>query len=67
MLSGDAPSLVSLANDGGWFSSPTKQIVNYRVQGDTYVVDRVLSRAALLLGVGSSQNEVQITHTGGKG
>ena len=67
MLSGDAPSLVSLANDGGWFSSPTKQIVNYRVQGDTYVVDRVLSRAALLLGVGGSQNEVQITHTGGKG
>lgn len=66
MLSGDAPALVALGNDGWWFSSPTKQIVNYRVEGDTYVVDRVLSRAALISGVGSSQSEVQISHTGGR-
>ena len=64
MLSGDAPTLVSLANDGGWFSSPTKQIVNYRVEGDVYVVDRVLAHAALLSGVGGSQDEVKITHEG---
>jgi type IV secretion system protein TrbG len=66
MLSGDAPALVALGNDGSWFSSPTKQIVNYRVEGDTYVVDRVLSRAALISGVGGSQSEVQISHTGGR-
>ena len=66
MLSGDAPALVALGNDGSWFSSPTKQIVNYRVDGDTDVVDRVLSRAALISGVGSSQSEVQISHTGGR-
>jgi type IV secretion system protein VirB9 len=64
MLSGDAPTLVALDRDGGWFSSPTKEIVNYRVEGDTYVVDRVLDRAALLSGVGGSQQEVEIIHQG---
>jgi hypothetical protein len=62
----DAPALVALGNDGSWFSSPTKQIVNYRVEGNTYVVDRVLSSAALISGVGRSQSEVQISHTGGR-
>jgi type IV secretion system protein TrbG len=64
MLSGDAPALVALGNDGSWFSSPSKQIVNYRVEGDTYVVDRVLSRAALISGVGGSQDEIEIIHQG---
>jgi P-type conjugative transfer protein TrbG len=64
MLSGDAPTLVALDRDGGWFSSPTKEIVNYRVEGDTYVVDRVLDRAALLSGVGGSQQQVEISHQG---
>jgi P-type conjugative transfer protein TrbG len=64
MLSGDSPTLVALDRDGSWFSSPTKEIVNYRVEGDTYVVDRVLDRAALLSGVGGSQEEVEITHQG---
>lgn len=64
MLSGDAPTLVALDGDGTWFSSPTKEIVNYRVVGDTYVVDRVLDRAALLSGVGGSQQEVEIIHQG---
>ncbi len=67
MLSGDAPALVALGTDGSWFSSPTKQIVNYRVQGDTYVVDRVLNRAELVSGVGGSQDAVEITHSGGRG
>jgi P-type conjugative transfer protein TrbG len=64
MLSGDAPTLVALGHDGSWFSSPTKEIVNYRVDGDTYVVDRVLDRAALVSGVGGTQDEVEITHQG---
>jgi type IV secretion system protein TrbG len=64
MLSGDAPTLVALDRDGSWFSSPTKEIVNYRAEGDTYVVDRVLDRAALLSGLGGSQQEVEITHQG---
>jgi type IV secretion system protein TrbG len=64
VLSGDSPTLVALGHDGSWFSSPTKEIVNYRVEGDTYVVDRVLDRAALISGVGGSQDEVEITHQG---
>lgn len=59
--SGLAPALVALDNDGSWFSSPTEQMVNYRMQGDRYVVDRVLDRAELVSGVGSSQTRVVIT------
>jgi type IV secretion system protein VirB9 len=41
-------------------------VVNYRVDGDTFVVDKVLDRAVLLSGVGSHQEEVKITHVGGR-
>ena len=64
MLSGEAPSLVSLADDGGLFSGQTPQIVNYRVEGVTYVVDKVLRRAALITGVGGAQQRVEIAHAG---
>jgi type IV secretion system protein TrbG len=56
-----APALVALANDGSWFSSPSTQIVNYRVQGNRYVVDAVLDRAALISGVGGDQQRVVIS------
>jgi type IV secretion system protein TrbG len=59
--SGTAPALVALDNDGGWFSTPTEQMVNYRLQGDRYIVDRVLDRAELVSGVGSDQARVVIT------
>ena len=62
--SGDLPALVALAPDGGWFSSAKTQIVNYRLDGDTYVVDKVLSHAELISGVGSDQERVTITHDG---
>ncbi len=61
MAFGNAPALVGLDNDGGWFSSPTQQMVNYRIVGDRYVVDRVLERAELVSGVGGSQTRVVIT------
>ncbi|EJD3148821.1 P-type conjugative transfer protein TrbG [Salmonella enterica] len=61
---GEAPALVALGNDGGLFSSPSEKIVNYRVIGDRYVVDKVLDRAALITGVGSDQVKVKITHGG---
>jgi len=53
-----APALVALGNDGGWFSSPTPQVVNYRIIGHQYVVDSVLDHAALISGVGGSQDRV---------
>ncbi len=60
----EAPALVSLARDGGLFSKPTRELVNYRVIGDRYVVDQVIDRAALISGVGSSQVEVIIERRG---
>ena len=60
-----APVLVGLADDGNWFADPTTQMVNYRMQGDRYVVDRVLDRAALISGVGSGETRVVITRTRG--
>ncbi|MCC8943105.1 P-type conjugative transfer protein TrbG [Bradyrhizobium sp. Arg68] len=59
---GEAPALVALGNDGGLFSSPSEQLVNYRVIGDRYVVDKVLDRAALITGVGGDQVKVEIEH-----
>ena len=55
-----APALTALANNGSWFASPSKLMVNYRVQGDRYVVDAVLDRAALISGVGGGQERVTI-------
>jgi type IV secretion system protein TrbG len=59
-----APTLVALDNSGGWFSSGNTQMVNYRMLGDRYVVDRVLDRAELISGVGTGQTRVVITREG---
>jgi type IV secretion system protein VirB9 len=61
-----APTLVALDNSGGWFSSGNTQMVNYRMLGDRYVVDRVLDRAELISGVGSGQTRVVITRDGAR-
>lgn len=62
MRSSDSPSLLTLARDGSWFSNPTGQLVNYRKEGNTYVVDQVIDRAELVVGVGSNQQRVIIRH-----
>jgi type IV secretion system protein VirB9 len=46
---------------GGWFRHD-KVLVNYRVHGKWYVVDRVLDKAVLISGVGSGQQKVDIEH-----
>jgi type IV secretion system protein VirB9 len=66
MAFGSAPALVGLDDDGGWFSTPSQQIVNYRIAGDRYVVDRVLDRAELVSGVGGGQTRVMITRDGAR-
>ncbi|MEX8140009.1 P-type conjugative transfer protein TrbG [Acinetobacter baumannii] len=60
---GDAPALVALGK-GGIFSRGKEQLVNYRVIGDRYVVDKVIDRAALIQGVGRDQVKVTITRGG---
>jgi type IV secretion system protein TrbG len=49
---------------GGWFHHD-KVLVNYRVHGRWYVVDRVLDKATLVSGVGSGQTRVEIRHVEG--
>ena len=45
----------------GWFHH-SKDLVNYRVHGKWYVVDRVLDNAILVTGVGAAQEKVDIRH-----
>jgi P-type conjugative transfer protein TrbG len=50
----EAPVLVIQGPDGG-------EMVNYRVNGDVYVVDRLFNRAALIVGAGKHLKKVEIT------
>lgn len=59
--SSDLPTLLLLGNDGGWFSGPSEQIVNYRYVKGRFELDRLIDRAVLVSGVGSSQDKAEIT------
>lgn len=58
MAADEAPALVALGD------KDREQLVNYRVSGDRYVVDKVLQRALLVVGVGRSATKVFIEHEG---
>ena len=47
--------------DGGLFTDDETVLVNYRIQGDRYIVDTIFDKALLIAGVGSSQDRVVIT------
>jgi type IV secretion system protein VirB9 len=49
----EAPVLVIIGPDG-------PEMVNYRVKGDMYIVDRLFERGALLLGVGKKGQRAEI-------
>lgn len=51
----EAPALVLVGKDG------KEQLVNYRLKNDYYIVDKLFSKAALILGVGDDQRRVTIT------
>ena len=40
-------------------------MINYRLVGDRFEIDSVLDHAALITGVGSDQERIEITHLGG--
>ena len=61
MAQTEAPTLLLLRKEGGWFSKDETDIINYRLQGDRYVVDALFDKAVLIAGVGSNQNRVTIT------
>jgi type IV secretion system protein TrbG len=58
MQSSEAPAL--LINAGGG-----TQMVNYRVKGNYYVVDRLFDDAIMVAGVGRAQDRVTIAYAGG--
>jgi type IV secretion system protein VirB9 len=51
----EAPVLVVLGSDG------KGEMTNYRVEQQTYIVDRVFERARLILGAGKKAQKVEIT------
>ena len=61
MAQTEAPTLLVVRKDGGWFSEDETVIVNYRLQNDRYIVDAVFDKAILIAGVGSNQARVTIT------
>jgi len=58
MKSSEAPALLVNAGSG-------TQMVNYRVKGNYYVVDRLFTDAILVSGVGREQDRVTISYAGG--
>lgn len=60
MTQTEAPTLLVVRKDGGLFTDDETVIVNYRVQGDRYIVDTIFDKAILIAGVGSSQDRVTI-------
>jgi type IV secretion system protein VirB9 len=58
MKASDAPALLIAASGG-------TQMVNYRVKGNYYVVDRLFNQAILVSGVGREQDRVTISYSGG--
>jgi P-type conjugative transfer protein TrbG len=50
----EAPVLVVLGSDG------KGEMINYRVQQQTYIVDRLIGRAQLILGAGKKAQKVEI-------
>lgn len=61
MAQTEAPTLLVVRKDGGWFTDAEMVMVNYRVQGDRYIVDTVFDKALLIAGVGGNQDRITIT------
>lgn len=60
MVQTEAPTLLVVRKDGGLFTDDETVMVNYRVQGDRYIVDTIFDKAILIAGVGSGQDRVTI-------
>jgi type IV secretion system protein VirB9 len=58
----EAPVLLVVRKEGGWLSGDDETVtVNYRVQGDRYIVDNVFQKAILIAGAGKNQERITIT------
>lgn len=61
MLNQEAPTLLIIRENKGLFSSDENVMINYRLQGDRYIIDSVFDKAILITGVGSNQTKITIT------
>lgn len=61
MQHSEAPVLLVVRKDGSVFAGAETTMVNYRVQGNRYIVDAVFDKAILIAGVGRRQNKITIT------
>ena len=60
MAQTEAPTLLVVRREGGLFEDDETVQVNYRVQGNRYIVDSVFDTAILIAGVGNTQDAVTI-------
>jgi len=60
----EAPTLLVIRKEGGFFSDAETVMVNYRVQGDRFIVDTIFNKAILISGVGNDQDKITITKKG---
>lgn len=56
----EAPSLLVVRAGGSVRNAEDTSIVNYRLQGDRYIVDQVFDEAVMIAGVGKRQDRVTI-------
>ncbi|MDF7677057.1 P-type conjugative transfer protein TrbG [Neisseriaceae bacterium ESL0693] len=57
----EAPTLLVVRHEGSLFRDDETVMVNYRVQGDRFIVDTVFDKAILIAGIGNRQDRVTIT------
>lgn len=60
MAQSEAPTLLVVRREGGVFEDDETVQVNYRIQGNRYIVDTVFDSAILIAGVGGNQDAVSI-------
>jgi type IV secretion system protein VirB9 len=56
----EAPTLLAVRDSGSPFKKDEELMVNYRLQGNRYVVDTLFEKAILVAGVGSNQKKIVI-------
>jgi type IV secretion system protein TrbG len=66
MAQSEAPTLLVVRKEGWLFKDDETVMVNYRVQGDRYIVDTVFDKAILITGVGTGQDRVTVNRLSDK-
>lgn len=59
-----APTLFEIGQGNGWFDGEVKEVINYNPFEDTYVVDGLPQKMALVSGVGKAEKRVTIEYVG---